>query len=338
MFHFTYYIKHIERIKHLKTITIATHNGSTVHQAHNLRVPQCASKQPHINPNGIHETWKHEPVRQAYHRLFDESVKEHNNLQRRSDRKINNYYNKVNDSPIQHPAYEMIIGIYGKDKNGVQQCPDELGKQILQEFVDTWESRNASLELIGAYYHADEEGEPHVHIDYIPVAKGYTRGMKIRTGLTKALESMGFVKQGKATSQIQWEARENAYLTELCEKQGFTVLHPRYENTKHLDTQTYKAQKELENILKHTQNLVEINNELETKISKLKDINNAKTTGIIKYFDETGNIEIPDDVKKKAFGRRETTTNIPMEILYMENGTIILKPVLEPTLTTKDAY
>ena len=54
--------------------TIATHNGSVVHQAHNLRTKACVDAEPHIDPNGVHETWHHETITDAYHRLFDDAV------------------------------------------------------------------------------------------------------------------------------------------------------------------------------------------------------------------------------------------------------------------------
>ena len=53
----------------------------------------------------------------------------------------------------------------------------ETGYSVLRAFYDGWKERNPRLELIGAYYHADEDGVPHVHIDYIPVATGYVNGM-----------------------------------------------------------------------------------------------------------------------------------------------------------------
>ena len=80
----------------------------------------------------------------------------------------------------------MIIVVYGQD------CPKDLGKVIKQQFVQEWQERNPNLALIGAYYHADEQGEPHVHLDYVPVAHGYTKGMDTQAGLVKAFGEMGF--------------------------------------------------------------------------------------------------------------------------------------------------
>ena len=218
--------------------TISTHNGSAVRQAHNLRTKACVEKEAHIDPNGVHETWKHESIVQAYHRIFDDAVADYNSRQPRADRQIRNYLANIRKDEKKHDCYEMIIGIYGDD------CTTEQGYQIMREFTDGWQERNPNLELIGAYYHADEEGKPHVHLDYIPVAHGYKNGMHTQNGLVKALGEMGFQKIGKATAQIRWEARENAHLDKLCQKYGIKVEHPRAQGVQHLHTEVYKATQE----------------------------------------------------------------------------------------------
>jgi hypothetical protein len=134
----------------------------------------------------------------------------------------------------------MIIGVYGKDEKGNPVCSEEQGKQIMRDFVDGWKENNPNLELIGAYYHADEQGEPHVHIDYIPVAHGYARGMDTQNGLVKAFKEMGIEKNGKLTAQIQWEARENKRLERICNDYGLEVEHPR-EGLQHLEKANYIA-------------------------------------------------------------------------------------------------
>lgn len=71
----------------------------------------------------------------------------------------------------------------------------QLSKAIMHKFVDNWSARNPNLKLIGAYYHADEDGEPHIHLDYVPVAHGYVKGMETQTGLVKALGEQSFDKK-----------------------------------------------------------------------------------------------------------------------------------------------
>lgn len=48
-------------------------------------------------------------------------------------------------------------------------------------------------------------------------------------------------------------------------------------------------------------------------------------TGIIHYIDNLGRIVIPKTVREQAFGRTDVY-DVPMEIFYEKDGTIILKP------------
>ncbi|MDE6502247.1 MAG: plasmid recombination protein [Ruminococcus sp.] len=227
-------------------VTISTHNGSAVAREHNIRNPKVVSKESHIDMERPHETWIDEPIREAYKRLFGKSVEDYNAKQKRSDRKIRSYYKNICDDKSKHPVYEMIAGIYIKDDDGSGDDISETKKAILRKFVDNWQERNPNLEIIGAYLHDDEEGGMHVHIDYIPVAYGYKRGMEVQTALNKALEQQGFVyENAKATPQIKWQHRENEYLTQLCEDSGLTVEHPK-DGKKHLTTDIYKLEKQKE--------------------------------------------------------------------------------------------
>lgn len=230
--------------------TIATHNGSSVSRGHNLRKDEIVSKEEHINPNGIHETWYDIAPRQAYEQIFGQAVEEYNKKQTRADRKITNYYNEVRADQRRHVTYEMIIGIYPSKGETIAEND---GKDIMQAFFNTWQERNPNLELTGVYYHADEQGKaPHVHIDYIPVAHGYSRGPEIQNGLVKALGEMGFEGKGKNTAQIQWEKRENEVLEAICNSKGIVVEHPDAgKGVKHLQTQMYKAEQDLEQLKRH---------------------------------------------------------------------------------------
>ena len=237
-----------------KKITISTHNGSAYRREHNKRNPSVVAKEDHIRADGTYEIWKDESPKDAYKRIFGKALEEYNAKQTREDRKIRSYYKKINDDEKKHAVYEMIIGVYGKDESGKSVCSKEDGKIILRTFVDTWSERNPNLELIGAYYHDDEDGEPHVHIDYVPVATGYSTGLSVQSSISKALQQQGFIKQGKQTEQILWEARENQYLGSLCAARGLKVIH-KESKVQHLDTEIFKKTRELEELKKEAKEL-----------------------------------------------------------------------------------
>lgn len=218
--------------------TIATHNGSTLSQGHNRRDLKYTSKDGHIRENSHIEIWKDEPLQEAYERIFSDAQKEYNERQKRSDRKINDYYQKVKNDAKRHVCYEMIIGVYK-----APQVSEKEKREIMKEFVDSWQARNPNLELVGAYYHADEVGEPHVHIDYIPVAD-CTRGMSKQNALNSAFEQMGYHGTSiKNTPQMAWQRAQNQELERLCKERGITIEHDT-EKKKHLSVREYQEMKE----------------------------------------------------------------------------------------------
>ena len=184
---------------------------------------------------------------------------------------------------------------------------NETGREILKEFVDGWSERNPNLELIGAYYHADEEGVPHVHCDYVPVAHGYKRGMETQTGLVKALGEMGFEKKGKATAQIQWQARENKHLEELCLERGIDVLHPERDAKQHLDTREYKQRQRIdmmdEQLDKMAMEVVTATKQCEEEELRLKKTS-RKTARLLKKLDELQSDGEPVTLKLNMIGER----------------------------------
>lgn len=261
----------------MREITIATHNGSTVARDHNIRNRRVTDKELHIDPNGVHKVWRDENARAAYRRLFGDALRDYNDKQSRDDRKIKDYFTHIAKDTKKHTVYEMIIGVYGTDKDGTSICDTETGKEIMRQFVDEWKERNPHLEMIGAYYHSDEEGQPHVHIDYIPWADGYTRGLEKQSALVKALEAQGFTKAGKDTAQILWERRENLALETICKERGFVVDHPQKDHGRHLDTETYKAEMQLSRTIDHYNDLDRIASDTQRDIEKKQRLLKALT-------------------------------------------------------------
>ncbi len=258
-------------------VTIATHNGSQVARQHNLRNPKVIAKEDHIDPDGHFEVWLDEDPKVAYERLFGEAVKAYNTKQKREDRQITDYYKQICEDSKKKPVYELIIGIYGKKADGTPICSKNDGRRILRAFTEDWERRNPHLKLCGLYYHCDESvgvnGSQvgHVHIDYIPVGSGFSRGMSIQSSLTKALQLQGFQTQDiNNTAQMQWEARENQFLATLCAHAGFEVVRGK-GGKEHLDTTTYKKVKELQELQEQQAELAQSIAKTEQEYKELQD-------------------------------------------------------------------
>ena len=253
--------------------TISTHNGSAAHRAHNIRAPWATDNQEHIDKSlrDKNEILHDEKPREAYQRIFGAALEAYNAKQTRPERMIQDYYSHVEQDAKKHPVYEMIAQIGNRQDTGID-APVE--RECLKEFYLGWKERNPNLECIGAYIHADEtDGTLHMHIDYVPVATGYKRGMEVQSGLVKALEQQGFTKHGKDTAQIQWEARENAALEKICNAHGIEIIHPQRtgEKLEHLDTQAFKLQQECHVFLETRDSLEDQVNELHQDITEARE-------------------------------------------------------------------
>ena len=226
--------------------TIATHVGTKIARQHNIRDKRITDKEAHIDPNGKHEVWFNCNLteKEAYHKLFDSAVAEYNSRQKRNDRRISDYYEKIRNDKQKHTAYEMIVSV----GNMEERIPEELSYEILTEFVEGWKEKNPNMYMFGCYYHADEQGVPHVHIDYIPVGTNYTRGMKKQVSSSKALEEMGFVTDTfKGTAQVKWIHSENERLETICNNHGVEVYHPQ-TGKEHLEKDLYILEKQADNL------------------------------------------------------------------------------------------
>ena len=125
-------------------------------------------------------------LREFYEQTFGQAVKDYNEKQTREDRKIGSYYDKISADSKKNLFYEIVIQIGDMHDTN---CADNPEKEIalLKEYAKEFEIRNPTLKVFNAIIHMDEE-TPHLHLDYVPVAKNLTRGMSVQNSQTKALE------------------------------------------------------------------------------------------------------------------------------------------------------
>lgn len=211
--------------------TSSFHHGTEVVLGHNKRDKKHVDKEPHIDPNGLHETWIDEPIEKAYERIFGEAVKEYNAGQKRADRKIKSYLQNVRQNSKLHDRYEFIVQV-GNEK--IRPSVED-SKTVLKEYLEDFKKRNKTLEVIGAYFHADEVGQtPHLHVDYIPKGKGNKTGLKVRNNLSAALKELGYEtefeeKDGHKkmlSAEMKFQNAEREALNEICKAHGLEIENP----------------------------------------------------------------------------------------------------------------
>ena len=202
-----------------KEYTLSLHNGSTVKQAHNRREQSALGHASAIDSGRTKDNivLVDIPARQAYADIFGDAVQEYNG-RARADRQIKDYWATINADSRKHAAYELIVQVGGKAEGAPMTAVD-----ALKRYVAGWNTANPNLRLVGAYIHSDE-GTPHLHLDYIPVAE-CARGMKLQNSLTGALKAQGFVTANtRDTAQMQWEQAERTRMRDICRQAGIALV------------------------------------------------------------------------------------------------------------------
>lgn len=224
----------------MKIRSLTFHQGSRLSQAHNTRNEKVCGKQTHIDHSRTaqNEILVHEPIPDAYHRLFDAALKTWNAGQKNAERRIQNYLAHIKkDGNGKKPAYEVVVQVGTAANSGTD---DEDAAAVMREYTHAFQHRNPTLELIGAYIHRDEACT-HLHLDYIPVARA-TRGMETQVSLTGALRELGYIgKNRNNTAQMQFQMAERAELARLARQHGIEIVQNVVSvRREHLETEKYK--------------------------------------------------------------------------------------------------
>ena len=165
-----------------------------------------------------------EDIKQVYHKLFDEARERYNAKQKRKDRLIDNYYEKIRRGKQEKLFHEVIFQIGNKDDMNAKSEDGLLAKRILTEFMDEFQARNPNLYVFSAHLHMDEE-TPHLHIDFVPYITGSKRGLDTRVSLKSALAAEGFTGGTRgATEWNQWIVAEKQALAMVMERYGVEWL------------------------------------------------------------------------------------------------------------------
>ena len=75
----------------------------------------------------------HSDIKEVYHTLFDEALERYNAKQKRSDRKTDDYYEKIRRGNQEKLFYEVIFQIGNKDDMNVQSNEGQLFVENVEE-------------------------------------------------------------------------------------------------------------------------------------------------------------------------------------------------------------
>lgn len=227
-------------------------------------------------------------LKEAYHEIFGEALEKYNGKQKRADRKIEDYCDHIKKSKNGEKLFYEDVVQWGSKDDFKSPETRERAKEALVKYVEGFEERNPNLKLIGAYIHMDE-ASPHLHLDYVPVATGYSRGLEKRNSLDKAMKQMGFQPENenrKNNATKLWKENERAVFGQICRGLGLEVEQERKSERKSLTVDEYKeARDEMIGEIEQEKNAivaeVEPLRELKTGIDEIENTGKTILSGVV---------------------------------------------------------
>ena len=225
-----------------RTISFMNGKGSIGHNTRSFIADNVDASRTKNNITLIHED-----IKQVYHKLFDNALDEYNAKQKRKDRQIKSYYEKIFRSKQEKLFYEVIVQIGNKDDTGAGSSAAEVATWVLKDYVKMFQLRNPQLYVIGAYIHLDEE-TPHLHLNFVPWVSGSKRGLETKTRLKAALATRGFASEGKGNTEWkQWAEAEKDDIALIMRRYGIDWKKKNTHN-QHLSVLDYKKQERVKEV------------------------------------------------------------------------------------------
>lgn len=219
------------------SVSVVKGHGS---MAHNNREFSTQNVDKNKTPDNI--TYKAEPIEKAYQKLFAEEVERYN-VGKKPSRQIPDYMEHIRQSKNGEKLfYETVVQVGNKFDCPVGSDMGEKAKSVLNDYMKDFQERNPNLYVFNAVLHLDES-TPHLHIDYIPVAHGYEKGLQVRNSLDKALKEQGV--EGKANkrenSTHNWQEGEKDRLEGIMREYGLERSSEKGLHREHMTVDQYKA-------------------------------------------------------------------------------------------------
>lgn len=213
---------------------------------HNNRAMSDKDKErnSHIDESRSHENvyLVQKDLKELYQEEFGEALENYNAKQKRNDRKIDDYFKHIQSSKKTALQQEMIVQV-GDLYDFPMRKDYEKGNEILLEWFEDFEKRNPNLKVYNAVIHNDE-ATPHMHLNFVPVASGYKRGLEKQVSFDRAI-----IQQDPALDKTRpfddWREKEVQLLEEKLLDRG--IERKLVGTNSYKDVNEYKEKQDLLN-------------------------------------------------------------------------------------------
>ncbi|HIZ53805.1 MAG TPA: plasmid recombination protein [Candidatus Enterococcus avicola] len=284
---------------------------------HNNRTMSEKEKErnPHIDESRSDENkyLVQKDLKELYQEEFGGALEDYNAKQKRNDRKIDDYYKHIESSKKTSLQQEMIVQV-GDSNDFFNSADYEKGNEILLEWFEKFEERNPNLKVYNAVIHNDE-ASPHLHLNFVPVASEYKRGLEKQVSFDKAITQQDSTLD-KTRPFDDWREKEVQLLEKLLVERG--IERKLVGTNEYKDVNEYKEKKDLEQEIAFLEGKIDKKkNELVAISEKVPDKNlNLKTKR-----KETKTEVIQTGLFKKEKVQKETGNYIftPKQLNELEN-------------------
>ena len=273
-----------------RTISAMIGKGSVTHNSRCFSAENVDSDRTPLNID-----YCNEPIKKVYHKMFDEALAKYNAKQKRKDRVIPNYYEKIRTGRQEKLFHEVIFQIGNKEDMSATGNHAELARSILDEYYQGFQRRNPYLRVFSAHLHMDE-ATPHLHIDFVPFTTGSKRGLETRVSLKKALLHQGFEGQGRDDNELnRWILSEKKVLAEIMERHGIE-WEQKGTHEQHLTVLDFKKQERAKEVAKLEKQIEDKQMEIKELKATIGKITEAKVSldHIESELTTSPNLQLPE--------------------------------------------
>lgn len=325
------------------SISIAKGKGS---MAHNNRDFVTENVDKSRTADNI--TYKKESLEDAYKHCFGKAIDEYNAKQKRADRRIDGvrgYMEQVRTSGNGEKLfYENVVQVGNMQDSHVGTNQGDKCKAILDDYMRDFQERNPNLYVFNAVMHLDEQ-TPHLHIDYIPLADGYQKGLQVRNSLDRALKQQGL--EGKANKYenrtIAWQNGEKDHIDGIMKEYGLERtadkgLHQEHKSVDYYKTVVNDIHNEVKNMPKQIESAPTLLNKDRVTVKK-DDLEQLEQRAKLSLVHEKATKELVSEVKKDYQDSKQYNTNkMSLALMYQNDAEREFARAREERTKAKELY
>ena len=217
-------------------------------------------------------------VEKLYKEEFSEAVYNYNSKQKRADRKIIDYLDKVSEDSKKNIALEIIMQVGDReDWEAVSMEEKKKMNEVFKKGLEVLEAKG--IKVANAVIHYDE-ASPHLHLVGVPIASGFKTGMEKQVSTKAVLDKKKLYELREVIDKTLVDEYNKVYNKNLEKRKEKGIIE------KHLDPANYKEVKkvvdELVKIADKNSVLTKVKENLSNKDKEIKELKEKAISNIEK--------------------------------------------------------